>query len=181
MHRRQFLLRLAGLAAGLAAMGPVRAADTAAIAGLPGFNLYLAKPKTAGKYPGIVIVHDRAGLDAHVRNFADRLAEQGYLALAVDYAGLATAPGGVEALKRDDIVKAGRGAVAALAARPDCTGKIGAVGFGWGGLAVGYLVLAEPTVRAAVTYYGRQPLYFLVDEYRLINAALMLHYASRDI
>jgi carboxymethylenebutenolidase len=200
MKRRLFLTRAACLSGSLMTvpgLAPlVRAAGDIAgvsvesmpVAGVPGLGGYLAKPKSAGKYPGIVIFHDNRGLDEHIKKFTRQIAAEGYLALAVDFGAFAaasatdgrTVPEAIEALKRGDIVSGCRAAVATLAARPDCTKKIGGVGFGWGGLALGYLDLAEPTLGAAVSYYGRQPLYFLVDEYKLINAAMMFHYASRD-
>jgi carboxymethylenebutenolidase len=209
VSRRLFLARAVRLACGLTATGisPRFAgyrraaaetvgrtdarvtAESVPIDGMPGLGGYFAKPKTPGKYPAIVVVHDNRGLDEHIRSFTRRLAAEGYLALAVDFGTVTdkaaadgrTATEAIEGLKREDIVTAGRAAVAMLALRPDCTKKIGVSGFGWGGLALGYLILAEPAMAAAVSYYGRQPLYFLVDEYKLINAAMMFHYASRDI
>jgi carboxymethylenebutenolidase len=203
MSRRRFLLRVLRVSGGLmAVMGPARfaraaggaadndgrvATESLLVVGVQGLGGYLAKPKSAGRYPGIVIIHDNRGLDEHIQKFARRLAAEGYLALAVDFGAYAaattdgrTVSEAIEALKRSEIVAGCRAAVAVLAARPDCTKKIGGAGFGWGGLALGYLSLAEPTLSATVTYYGRQPLYFLVDEYKLINAKMMFHYASRD-
>ena len=204
MSRRRFLLRVLRVSGGLMALAGAAqfvqaaggtsdydsrvATESLPVVGVPGLGGYLARPKSAGKYPGIVIIHDNRGLDEHIRKFARRLAAEGYLALAVDFGAFAapTATDGrtmseaIEALKRSEIVAGCRAAVAMLTARPDCTRKIGGAGFGWGGLALGYLGLAEPTLSAAVTYYGRQPLYFLVDEYKLINAVMMFHYASRD-
>ena len=203
MSRRVFLLRALRVSGGLLALaGRPRFAHAAGgagdsdsrvttesvpVAGVPGLGGYLARPKAAGRYPGIVIIHDNRGLDEHITKFTRRLAAEGYLAFAVDFGAFAAATDGrtvseaIEALKRSEIVAGCRAAVAMLAARPDCTSKIGGAGFGWGGLALGYLLLAEPSLSATVTYYGRQPLYFLVDEYKLINAVMMFHYASRDI
>jgi carboxymethylenebutenolidase len=67
--------------------------------------------------------------------------------------------------------------VAAVRARPDSNGKVGAVGFCWGGAAVNNLAVADPTLNAAVAYYGRQP---SDDKVPAIKAPLLLHYAGID-
>ena len=165
------------------------ATETITVAGTQGLSAYLAKPKSGGKHPAIIVVHESPGLTPHIKDVTRRLAAAGYLALAVDYYSLPGAPSGdpaaakawLAAVKPQDFVAAARAAVAQLKARPDCSGKIGAIGFDWGAVVVGYLAVAEPGLNAAIAYYGRQPLYFLPDEYKLITAPLMFHYAGRDI
>lgn len=83
----------------------------------------------------------------------------------------------IATLKPEDVVADARAAVAALKARPDATGKVGAVGFCWGGGGINDLAGAEPGLAAAVSYYGRQP---SADKVPSIKAALLLHYAGLD-
>jgi carboxymethylenebutenolidase len=128
-------------------------------AGLPG---YLAAPTGTGPWPGVVVIHDAFGLSANFREHADRLAKAGYLALAPDFYGYGPKVQCVLATMRSmgigtgvvfDHIEAAR---AWLAARGDCTGRVGVVGFCMGG---GFAILAaaERGFDAAAPNYGRVP------------------------
>lgn len=159
------------------------AAQAFVIGGAPGLKGYLVRPKAAGKYPAIIVMHDRQGLSPHIEAVTRRLAAAGYLALAVDCVSGNTHPNpsDLSLLSNVEIIAMMRAAVAAVRARPDYTGKIGALGFGWGGSAVNHLALMEPSLNVAVSYYGLQPLYYQEDDYRAFTAAMQQHYAGRDI
>jgi carboxymethylenebutenolidase len=80
-------------------------------------------------------------------------------------------------LKAPEVVASSRAAMAALKSHPDVSGKVGAVGFCWGGGQVNALAVAEPMLDAGVAYYGRQP---PADAVGAIKAPLLLHYAEID-
>jgi carboxymethylenebutenolidase len=161
---------------------------TVQIAGIDGLSGYLARPRPAGKYPGVIVAHGERGLDALARDVALRLGAQGFLALAVDYLGpaggapkdQAQAIAMMRRLGFTETLERSRAAFAWLKARADCNGKIGAIGFGWGGGVASDLAVIEPGVAAAVSYYGPQSNYFLGLEYKDMKAAIMLHYAGRN-
>lgn len=173
---------LAGFAGSSAAKGEGIAVQNLAIAKETGLTGLLAEPKGAGKRAAIVVMHDLKGLNGHVKDITHRLALAGYTVLAVDCASVrgGTSPVDFSTFSILDTVAVMRAAVAALRARPQYAGKMGAVGFGWGGTAINHLALADPTLAAVVSYYGQQPLYYLEDEYRQFRAALLHHYAGRD-
>lgn len=146
---------------------------------------YLARPKKKGKYPGVIVIHENRGLNAHLEDVARRAAKAGYVAVAVDGLSLlgGTPPNEDEAralfakLDAKQNVLNFAGAVPYLQSRKDCTGKIGCVGFCWGGAMANSLAVSVPNLKAAVAYYGRQP--ELADVPK-INAAVCLHYAGLD-
>jgi carboxymethylenebutenolidase len=133
----------------------------------------------------VVVIHENRGLNPHIKDVTRRIGVEGYLALGVDYLGpLGGTPDDPDkaaslfaTLKPEDALADSRAAVAFLRARPDGTGKIGAVGFCWGGGQVNSLAVAEPNLSAGVAYYGRQP---AADKVPAIKAALLLHYAGLD-
>jgi carboxymethylenebutenolidase len=206
MSRRDFLDRLAMLAGGTAAATALLSvlqndyasaetiaetdsrivAEMVSVRGGPqGLKGYLIAPKGAGKYPGVLVVHENRGLNPHIKDVTRRVAVEGFLALGLDYL---SPQGGTpsdedkardmfQALKQDEINAWSKAAVAYLRARPDGTGKVGAVGFCWGGGVVNQLAVADPTLDAAVAYYGLQP---KPAEVASIKAPLMLHYAGLD-
>ena len=147
---------------------------------------YLVVPAGAtAKMPGVLVIHENRGLNPHIEDIARRLALDNFVAFAPDalfplggYPGTEDAARGLfprldQAKTREDFVTA----VAVLQARPECTGRVGAVGFCWGGGLTNDLAAASPDLAAAVAYYGRQA---SLDEVPNIQAALLLHYAGLD-
>ena len=128
---------------------------------------YLVRPANArGKLPGILVVHENRGLNPYIKDVARRLAVQGYMALAPD--GLTSVGGysgdddnGAKLFQQVDGAKMREDFYAAamwLKNRPDCTGKIGAVGFCFGGGIVNQLAVRMGSdLAAAVPFYGAQP------------------------
>jgi carboxymethylenebutenolidase len=205
MNRRSFLDRLATIAGGAAAAtallpllennyalaqvvaesDPRITSDTFQVPGVQGLTGYLVKPKSGGKLPAVLVIHENRGLNPHIKDVTRRVATEGFLALGLDYLGpIGGTPADedkgrdmIGTLKAPDILASSRAAVAALKAHPDSNGKVGAVGFCWGGGAVNSLAVAEPDLGAGVAYYGRQP---PADQVGNIKAPLMLHYAGLD-
>jgi len=205
MSRRAFLDRLTILAGGAAAASaalpllehnyalaetvadgdPRIATEMVAIPGVAGLKGYLVTPKAGGKHGSVIVIHENRGLNPHIKDVTRRLGVEGFVALGVDY--LSPAGGTPEdqdkaaamfgALKPEDVLASTLAASAYLAARPDGTGKVGAVGFCWGGGQVNALAVAEPRLAAGVAYYGRQP---PADKVPAIKAALLLQYAGLD-
>ena len=207
LPRRSFLKKLAGIAGGAAAAsallpmlepnyawgqqvplddprletgyveydsgnGPVRA--------------YMAKPAgTAGRLPGVLVIHENRGLNQHIEDVARRAALAGYLALAPDgltYAG--GAPADQEAA-RDLFRESDRARITGdviagvpyLAAREDCTGQVAAVGFCYGGGVALLCAARETATVGAVCFYG-SPLG--AEDVGRVNVPLMMHYAGND-
>jgi len=205
MSRRAFLDRftaIAGAAAAATALLPLldynyAAAATVAesdpriagqmidIPGVAGLKGYLVTPKAAGKHGGVVVIHENRGINPHIKDIARRIGIEGFTALAVDcLSPLGGASDDTDqsaslfaSLKPEDALAVIRAAFAALKARPEVNGKVGAVGFCWGGGMVNNLAVAEPTLDAGVAYYGRQP---SADKVPAIKAPLLLHYAGLD-
>jgi carboxymethylenebutenolidase len=147
---------------------------------------YLVLPATAvGRLPGILVVHENRGLNPHIADIARRLALDNFVAFAPD--GLYPVGGypGDEDKARDlfaklDQAKSREDFVAAakfLKGLPECTGRIGAVGFCYGGTIVNMLATRLPDLVAAVPFYGGQP---TAEEAAKIKAALLVHYAGND-
>jgi carboxymethylenebutenolidase len=147
---------------------------------------YLVRPANAtGKLPAILVVHENRGLNPHIEDIARRIALDGYMAFAPD--ALFTAggyPGDEDKARtlfqtldqakiREDFVAAANW----LRARPDATGKLGAVGFCYGGAIVNMLATRVPELAAAVPFYGTAPQPADVPK---IKAALLLQYAEND-
>ena len=147
---------------------------------------YLARPAdAAGKLPGIVVIHENRGLNPHIEDVARRLALEGFMAFAPDaLTPLGGYPGDDEkaaqlfgqlnsAKRTEDLVAAAD----YLKARPDCTGKIGVVGFCFGGTVANTIAVRMPDLAAAVPFYGGQP---SADDAAKIKAPLLIHYAGND-
>jgi carboxymethylenebutenolidase len=139
-----------------------------------------------GKLPGVLVVHENRGLTPYIEDVARRLAAAGFMAVAPD--GLTSVGGfpgtdelGVAAFAKVDRNKMTEDFVAAaswLKARPDCTGKIGVVGFCYGGgIANTLAVRLGAGLNAAVAFYGQQP---KTEDVPKIKAPMLLHYASLD-
>lgn len=202
--RREFLDRLALLAGGAAAASAVlsQIAPNYALAAVvtegdprvtaervqvpEGPNGYLARPaQSSGPLPGLVIVHENRGLNPHIEDIARRAAVEGFVAMAPDFL---TAAGGtpsdpekaremIGALPVEEAVEDARRAVTWLAQQPGVNGKVGIVGFCWGGGVVGQVAVSEPELDAGVVFYGRTP---PLDSVANIKAPLLLHYAGLD-
>jgi carboxymethylenebutenolidase len=171
-------------AAMIAENDPRLVIDTVAIDGGP--KAYWAKPAGGGgSLPGMVVIHENRGLNAHIQDVTRRAAVEGFSALAPD---LLTEAGGtpsdpdkardmIGALTPAQTVAAARSAIGWLRAQPDGNGKVGIIGFCWGGGVVGLVAEAEPTLDAAVIFYGPTP---PLDQVVNIRAPLLLHYAGLD-
>jgi carboxymethylenebutenolidase len=146
---------------------------------------YLARPKAMGKRPTILVIHENRGLHPHIQDVARRFAVEGFLACAVDLLSLVggTPPKEDEALalhkklNMNDAVVALVAAVSFLKKHPESTGKVGTVGFCFGGLMVNRLAVSSRELDAGVAYYGRQ---VPADQVPKISAPLLLHYAEND-
>lgn len=147
---------------------------------------YLARPSKNGKQPAVLVIHENRGLNPYIEDVARRLALANFIAFAPD--GLTSVGGypgsdekGAEAFRKVDGKKMTEDFVAAakwLKARPDSTGKLGAVGFCFGGGMVNQLaVRLGPDLNAGVAFYGRQA---GVDDVPKISAPLLLQYAGND-
>ncbi|MEQ8479556.1 MAG: dienelactone hydrolase family protein [Hoeflea sp.] len=135
--------------------------------------------------PAVVVIHENRGLNAHIRDVARRLALEGFATLAVDFL---SPEGGtpdnedqaremIRALDGAQTLANARAARAFLADHEATTGKVGAIGFCWGGGLVNTLATADPQLGAGVAYYGRQA---AASEVPAIEAPLLLHYAGLD-
>ncbi|MDI1346048.1 MAG: dienelactone hydrolase family protein [Pseudolabrys sp.] len=146
---------------------------------------YLARPKSKGKRPAIIVIHENRGLNPHIQDIARRLALEGFLALAVDMLSPQGGTPGDEdkardmfaALKLDETAQQIAAAVPFVARHAESTGNVGAVGFCWGGGMVNRVAVLSPELKAGVAYYGAQPPAAQVPS---IHAALLLHYAGLD-
>lgn len=207
LDRRRFmntLTRLAGSGAAAATIAPLLAANAAKAAVIieddprltgkdviwPGgsgeLKGYLVHPtEQAGKLGTVLVVHENRGLNAHIRDVARRVALEGFVALAPDFLSpLGGTPADEDAAralfaKLDPDVTVGNGiaAVAYLKDHEYSNGKVGAIGFCWGGGTVNQLAVHTPDLAAAVAYYGAQP---KAEDVSRIKAAVMLHYAGLD-
>ena len=147
---------------------------------------YLARPATtSGKLPAILVVHENRGLNPHIEDIARRLAIDNFMAFAPDaLTPLGGYPGDEDKARelfpkldqtkiREDFVAA----VQYLRTRPDSTGKVGAVGFCYGGGIVNMLATRVPELAAGVPFYGNQAPAADVPK---IKAPLLIHYAETD-
>jgi carboxymethylenebutenolidase len=172
------------VAAVVAADDPRLSIDRIEIKGATGtLKAYLAKPKASGGHGGILVVHQNRGLNPHIEDLARRLATEGYVALAVDFLSpLGGTPANEDQaikmfadLNADSTTANAKEAVAWLRAQSDVDGKVGAVGFCWGGGVINQLAVADPTLNAAVVYYGVPADAAKVSQ---IKAPLLLNYAD---
>ena len=147
---------------------------------------YLVRPANAeGKLPAVLVVHENRGLNPYIEDVARRVAKAGFMALAPD--GLTSVggyPGNDEegrALQRTvDGTKLMNDFFAGfehLLTRGDSTGKVGAVGFCYGGGVCNALAVAYPEMAASAPFYGRQA---AAEDVPKIQAPLLLHYGELD-
>ena len=147
---------------------------------------YLAAPARAGKAPGVVVIHENRGLNPYIEDVARRLAAAGYVAFAPDALAPVGGYPGDETRAREmfgklDQAKTVEDIMAAyptLQARPECNGKIGAVGFCMGGLYTNVMATRVPELRAAVPYYGPPP--SNLGDAAKIKAPMLVQLAEND-
>ena len=157
-----------------------------AYAGASGaIRAYRARPKGAAKLPAVVVIHENRGLTPHIEDVARRAAIEGFVVLAPDLLSpLGGAPADEDAARQlfakvnpatalADLVAG----VSYLKTSADVSGKIGCIGFCWGGGMANNLAVNLPELAAAVPFYGIQPATADVPK---IRAKLLLHYASND-
>jgi len=150
-------------------------------------NGYLVRPANAGskKLPAVLVIHENRGLNPHIEDIARRLALDGFMAFAPDaLTPLGGYPGDEdkarEAFGKLDQARTREDFVAAanwLNGRPDSSGKIGAVGFCWGGGMVHTLTTRLPELNAAVAFYGNTP---APSEAAKVKTPLLVHQAGID-
>ena len=147
---------------------------------------YLVKPAEAtGPLPAVLVVHENRGLNPYIEDVARRLAKAGFMALAPD--GLTSVGGypgndaeGRELQQQVDGEKLMNDFFAGaehLMTREDSTGRVGAVGFCYGGGVCNALAVAYPELGASVPFYGRQA---AIEDVPKIQAPLLLQYAELD-
>lgn len=147
---------------------------------------YFARPaNAAGKLPGVLVIHENRGLNPYIEDVARRFAVANFVAFAPD--GLTSVGGfpgddekGAVLFRQVDGMKMLADFVAAagwVKARPECTGKVGAVGFCFGGGVANSLAVRIPDLGGAVPFYGRQP---SAEDTAKIKAPLLIHYAGND-
>jgi carboxymethylenebutenolidase len=206
LDRRNFLKKLALVAGGTAAanallpllernsaMAQIVAKDDARLIAenikYPGetgeVRAYFARPKGDTKIPGVVVIHENRGLNAHMEDVTRRIALEGFLALAPDALSplggtpedSEKAPALIGQLDKEKTIKNYLAAVKYLNTYPLSTGKVGVVGFCWGGAMANQVAVHSPDVVAAVPYYGAAP---APEDVPKIKASLLLHYAGLD-
>jgi carboxymethylenebutenolidase len=148
---------------------------------------YLARPASAGatKLPSILVIHENRGLSPHIEDIARRLALDGFMAFAPD---ALTREGGYPGdedkaraafarLDQDKTLQDFLAGAAWLKSRTDSTGKLGAVGFCWGGGIVHMLSTRMPDLAAGVAFYGNTP---APEDAAKVKAALLVQQAASD-
>jgi carboxymethylenebutenolidase len=146
---------------------------------------FLARLKAKGKRPAVIVIHENRGLNPHIQDIARRVALEGFLAYAVD---MLSPLGGTPAdedkgrdmigtLNAEETAHRIAAAVPFLAHHAESTGKVGAVGFCWGGGMVNRIAVLAGDLKAGVAYYGAQP---PAEQVKSIQAPLLLHYAGLD-
>ena len=146
---------------------------------------YLARPKGDEKLPGVIVIHENRGLVPHIEDVTRRVALEGFLALAPAALSplggtpedMSKAPSMIQSLDSQSNIRNFLAAVRYLMAHPASTGKVGVVGFCWGGAVANQLAVNSPELIAVVPFYGRQP---APEEVPKIKASLLLHYAGID-
>jgi len=156
----------------------------------PGFQskvrAYMAQPKNGKtQIPGVVVIHENKGLHPHIEDITRRLALEGFLALAPDaLSSMGGTPSDPDQAKqwirhldmikiRNDFLQA----VNFLEFHPNSSGVVGCIGFCWGGAMANQLAVHSMNLKAAVSFYGRQPKSADVPE---IQSPILLHYAGLD-
>ena len=146
---------------------------------------YLARPKGSAKLPGVIVIHENKGLNPHIEDVNRRIALEGFLAIAPD--ALSTLGGTpkdpnegralIKKLDKQSMLNNYAAAAKYLKTHAMSTGKVGVVGFCWGGAMANQLAVNVPDLNAAVPYYGRQP---ASEDVSRIKTPLLLHYGGLD-
>jgi carboxymethylenebutenolidase len=146
----------------------------------------LSRPADAeGKLPGIVVVHENRGLNPHIADVGRRAATAGFISLSPDaLTPLGGYPGNDDDGRtlqrqrdRNEMLEDFIAAFEYLKSHPECTGKVGVVGFCFGGWISNMMAVKLPDLAAAVPFYGGQP---SADQVPQIKASLMLHFGELD-
>ncbi|SEL75307.1 dienelactone hydrolase family protein [Parapedobacter koreensis] len=145
----------------------------------------LAKPKNKTGIGSVVVIHENRGLNPHIVDVTKRVAAEGFIALGVDalspFGGTpADEDKGRELIGKLDMEKTVQNYLKGLdylRTADGGNGKVGCVGFCWGGAMAGRLAVNDPQLQASVAYYGSQP---NVADVPKIKASLLLHYAGLD-
>lgn len=145
----------------------------------------VARPKGDIKLPGVVVIHENRGLNAHIEDVNRRIALEGFIAMAPDALSLIggtpedpeKAPALINQLDRQATIKLYVAAVKYLKTHPMSTGKVGTVGFCWGGGMANQLAVHSTDLLTAVPYYGAVA---ASEDVPQIKASLLLHYAGLD-
>lgn len=207
LDRRGFmekLTKLAGSGAAAAVIAPMLAANSAQAAMVaeddarikaedvtyPGdggdMKGHLVKPANlAGKVGTVIVIHENRGLNAHIKDVARKVALDGFVALAPDFLSPVGGTPADEEKAREMIgqldpaktIANEVATVAYLKGHAEGNGKVGAVGFCWGGGAVNDIAVNSPDLAAGVAYYGRQA---KAEDVPKIKAALLLQYGDLD-
>ncbi len=147
---------------------------------------YQARPKSAtGPLPAVIVVHENRGLNPHIEDVTRRVALAGYHALGVDFMSMiggtpANTDTAAAEFAKVEMAKAAEDGVAAvnyLKSNSGTNGKVGAMGFCWGGGMVNQIAVRSPDLLAAAPYYGPVP---AADDAAKIKATMALHYAGLD-
>jgi carboxymethylenebutenolidase len=163
-----------------------RMVEFASPAGYGTVKAYVARPAgNSAPLPGVLVVHENRGLNPHIEDIARRLALEGYMAFAPDaLSPLGGYPGNEDRARelfgkldqsktREDFVAA----AAAVRARADFSGKLGVVGFCYGGGVAHMLSIRLPDLAAAVPFYGNVP---APEEATKVRSPLLIHFAAVD-
>ncbi|MCT7663154.1 dienelactone hydrolase family protein [Shinella kummerowiae] len=207
LDRRRFMERLTALAgsgAAAAAIAPLLAANSASAemiasnddrivardvvyGGSSGeMKGYLVRPKAAtGPLGSVIVIHENRGLNPHIRDVARRMALEGFVALAPDFLSASGGTPDNEDQAREMIGKLDPAVTVAnaeaslkfLTELDGANGKVGAIGFCWGGGLVNRFATKSPELKAGVAYYGAQP---PAEDVPAIKAAMMMHYGGLD-
>ncbi len=146
---------------------------------------YVAKPAGGEDLPAVILLHDSVGLTPHFKNLSRRLALEGFLVIAPD---ILSPFGGtpddrdwarqmIREMDRQQALANFRAALPYAAERPDASGRVGCVGFAWGGGMAARMAVNDPELAAAAVYYGSPPPAEAVPN---IKGRLLLHYAGAD-
>jgi carboxymethylenebutenolidase len=146
---------------------------------------YMARLSGDERRPAVIVIHENRGLNPHIEDVTRRMAREGFLALAPDILSPVggtpededTARSMMQELNPEETLPRLAGAVPFLSEHPESTGKVGAIGFCWGGGYANQLAAAGTSLNASVPYYGRQ---VAIEQVPNITAALCLHYAGDD-